>query len=287
MNGILAMLVSACIVMVIGLATGFPALRRRGLILGLATLAVNLIIYWMVIQNVYFLNGTRILNRPSFFGISLTSDRAFYFYELVVLAVALAITARLRSGQLGRILGAMRDSEVGAVSVGINLRRYKLFIFGASAFMASIGGSLIAQQQQTFQVTGDAWSPLLSLFWFLAVVFAGLSYLSGALVGAVLFVGLDTWIGRSDAAVVIIAFLTLLTLGFMRGGLVGWLISVARGEGAARRMRDNFVEAMESGELAPYDEEAVLAHNGHGAYPNGAPYEPSEYARTLLERSEP
>ena len=243
LNMILAMLVSAVLVTLLGVATGYPALRRRGLILGLTTLAVNLIVYFYVLQNAYFLEGTRFFGRPTIFGFSLAGDRAFYVYELVVLGLALLLTGSLRSGRLGRVLAAMRDSEAGASSVGLSLRRYKLFIFAASAFLASIGGSLLAQQAQTFNQ--ESWSPLISLFWFLAVVFAGLSYLSGAVVGAVIYIGLDHVAGRSNGSVVIIGFLTLLTVGFLRGGAVGWIASRGRRTGgtALRGLREQYAAA--------------------------------------------
>lgn len=249
LNPILAMLLAAAVVTVVGLATGYPALRRRGLILGLATLALNLVVYFMILQNAYFLRHTSFVNRPSIFGLSLTGDRAFYFFELVVLALALFLTGSLRSGRLGRILAAMRDSETGSQSIGIEMRRYKLFIFAASAFLASIGGSLIAQQQQTF--SQDLWSPITSLFWFLAVVFAGLSYMSGAVVAAALAVGLDHVAGRSQASYIIIGFLTLLTVSFMRGGLVGWLLGRARTQ-LLSGLRSRF-EAAQAAQVAEPD----------------------------------
>ncbi|HWB67519.1 MAG TPA: ABC transporter permease [Mycobacteriales bacterium] len=277
LNPILAMLLSATVVMLVGLATGFPVLRRRGLFLGLATLALNLVVYFMIFQNAYFLNGTSFINRPNFFGVSLTGDKAFYLYELVVLAVALLVTSSLRSGRLGRILAAMRDAPTGAESIGINMRRYKLFIFGASAFLAAIGGSLLAQQSETFNP--DAWSPIISLFWFLAVVFAGLSYLSGAVLAAGLTVGLDHAVGQSNGSYIVIGVLTLFTISFLRGGVVGWVLS---------RGRRNLLGGLQR----QYAEASARVATGlpavDGAPPEAEPSEqwvPSEFAERLLAGS--
>ena len=91
--------------------------------------------------------GGLVVERPNFFGIDLTGDRAFYFYEVVVLALVFWLAHNLRSGRLGRVLAAMRDSETAAQSIGIGLRRAKLFVFGVSSAMAGIGGAMLTQAE--------------------------------------------------------------------------------------------------------------------------------------------
>ncbi|MHB8341787.1 MAG: branched-chain amino acid ABC transporter permease, partial [Mycobacteriales bacterium] len=219
-----AMLVAALVCSAVGFVAGYPALRRRGLILGLITLAVNLILYKLVFGQVYFEHGT-VPARPRPFGLS--GDRVFFCFELAVAAGAVFLTHNLRSGRLGRILAAIRDSETGAQSVGISLRRYKLFIFSVSAGLAGIGGALLTQQSRAFNP--DDFQPLYSLFWFTAVVVAGLSYVSGAALAAGLYVGLDALLGRPGASQIVIG-LGALAIGFLPGGIVG-VISRARRRG--------------------------------------------------------
>lgn len=274
-----ATVAAALAVTALGVLTGFPALRRRGLILGLATLAVGLNLYYLVFENFYFLDGLAQAPRPSLFGLSLGGDRGFYWYELAVLALALLFTSSLRAGRLGRVLAAMRDSDVGATSIGISLRRYKLFIFAASAFLAGVGGSLLAQQAQTFDA--QSYSPLVSLFWFLAVVFAGLSYLSGAALGALLYVGLDYVAGRSNASIVVIGVLTVLTVSALRGGgVVGALLRA----GEQRRwlpagLAQRYLDSVAAG--AP----AAPATPAPPMQRQAAGYSASPLARRLLERT--
>ncbi|MGN6472506.1 MAG: ABC transporter permease subunit, partial [Mycobacteriales bacterium] len=148
---LLAMFIGGLVVIPIGVLVGYPALRRRGLILGLITLAFAQIVDAFIIENPSW-TAARNSNRPNLFGWSLSGDRTYLYFELFVLGGILLLVRNLRSGVLGRVLGAMRDSERGAVSVGISLRRYKLFIFGASAFIAAIGGSLIVMQQGALNV---------------------------------------------------------------------------------------------------------------------------------------
>lgn len=224
-----AMLVASVLVALLGIATGYTALRRRGLFLGLTTLAVGLVLARFVFENPFFLNQV-IVTRPSLFGISLDGERAFYSFCAVCLLLAVVLVDQLRQGPLGRALSAMRDSETGARSIGMDLRAYKLFAFGLSAFLASFGGAMLTQQQRAF--TGPDFNPFTSLFWFTAVVVAGVTFLSGAVVASVLFVVLDTLLGQGASSLVI--GLLALCSGKLRGGLVaqtlrlGTLLSPAR-----------------------------------------------------------
>jgi ABC-type branched-subunit amino acid transport system permease subunit len=128
------------------------------------------------------------------------------------------LTVNLRSGRLGRILAAMRDSEEGAKSIGIPMRKYKLFIFSTSAFMAGIGGSLLSQSVGTFDPM--TFLTFNSLLWFAVVVVAGLGSVYGALLGAFLFTMLGQFLGQSGLSILIIG-LAALAMGRMPGGLVG------------------------------------------------------------------
>src|SRR5205807_1067901 len=151
------------------------------------TLAINLLASTFIFESNTFAGGAGGLtvHRPSLFGWSFESDHAFYWFELVVLWLILVLARNLRSGRLGRVLGAMRDSETATRSVGIDLRAYKLFIFAASAFMAGIGGALLSEQAHVFGSSN--FDVFTSLRWFVVVIFAGVWSLAGAVIGAVLF----------------------------------------------------------------------------------------------------
>lgn len=215
-----SMLIGGLACVPIGLGAGFPALKRRGLFLGLTTLALSLVLERGVFQNLYLIGGASAskVETPSIFGLDLGGNTAFYFYELVLVGLILALAHRLRKGRLGRILSAMRDSETAATSMGINLRKYKLFIFSASAFMAGVGGSMFAQAVGTFNAQN--FITFNSLLWFAVVVVAGVASLYGALLAAFLFALLDTFLGGSGVSTFIIG-LAALSLGRLPGGLIG------------------------------------------------------------------
>ncbi|MFL6239721.1 MAG: ABC transporter permease [Actinomycetes bacterium] len=258
---LLALLVSALIVAALGFVTGYPALRRKGLILALFTIAVGVLIDTLLLNQDIFQGKFFLIHRPSLFGLSLVGDHAYYWFELVVVIAALALTRNLRSGRLGRILGAMRDSDVGAVASGISLRRYKLFIFSASAFLAAIGGAMLMLAENTF-TEGD-FSPLSSLFWFTAVVVAGLSYLSGAVVAAILFILFDALLHTQGASQFVIGLLALL-IAFLPGGLVGTTVRLVTRGWVPASLKDRYVRATESvDDVAPAEPEPVASPLAH------------------------
>ncbi len=257
-----AMLGAALLVGLLGAATGYSALRRRGLFLALTTLAVGLVVYRFFFENPFFSSGVDI-NRPTLFGLSLDDDRAFYWFTLACLGICLLVVDQVRRGRLGRVLAAMRDSETGARSVGIDLRRYKLAVFSLSAALAAVGGSLLAQQQRAFVAL--QFDPFHSLFWFTAVIVAGVSYLSGAVVAAAIFVVLDVALG-AGASTLVIGVLALF-VSRLPGGIVGRTLALQR-----LRVPGSLASAY------------ATAARTRGLQPLATPeLQPTPYARRLLQ----
>jgi branched-chain amino acid transport system permease protein len=225
---VLAMVIGALGAMVLGFLAGYPALRRKGLFLGLTTLGVALFAYSFIFQSTVFSGGSNGLSvrRPSLFGVSLAGAHAFYYFELACLGLMLLLARNVRSGRLGRILSAMRDSETAAASIGIDTRRFKLFVFSLSAFVAGMGGALLVQGSRVFEPL--QFNPLVSsLVWFTVVIVAGVDTLSGALLGAALFVLLDAFLKTAGLSQLLIG-VAALSLGRLPGGsLLGTLRALA------------------------------------------------------------
>ncbi|MDX6198558.1 MAG: branched-chain amino acid transport system permease protein livM [Actinomycetota bacterium] len=205
---------------IVGLLTGYPAIRRRGLFLALTTFAVGVMVSRFVFQEPALTSGIEV-RRPSVLGMSLAGDRVFYSFELVCLALGLLVVHNLRSGRLGRALVAVRDSEDGARALGIDLRALKVFIFTVSAALAGLGGGLLAQATLAFSPNDFDPVPS-SLFWFTAVVVFGADSAAGAVAAAGLVVAVGAVTGAAEAAFVPVGILALL-LGRMPGGLAGLL----------------------------------------------------------------
>jgi len=276
------MLIGATVAVFVGLIAGYPALKRKGLFLGLTTLTIGVLAYSLVFVSDIFAKGSSGLTvtRPSIFGLSLNGDKAFYWFELVCVALAMLLANNLRKGRLGRILAAMRDSETAARSVGIDLRAYKLFVFGASAFIAGIGGALLSQQAHAFAPTSQFEPISSSLLWFIAVIVAGVGSLGGAIVGAAGLV-LLAFFGLADVAPAFIA-LGALFIGWLPGGsIMGMVQKLADWLRTPRALLDRFSQAQR---------EVVLNGHANGARPsvNGeSALVPTGFAERVLEEASP
>ncbi len=217
---LIAMVIGAFIAMGAGLLAGYPAVKRKGLFLGLTTLGLALIIDRFVFNARLFQGGSGglVVERPNLFGIDLAGDRAFYFYEVVLVGLILALAHNLRSGRLGRVLAAMRDSETAAQSIGIGMRNAKLFVFAVSSFMAGIGGAMLVQANNNWDTA--TFNPVLGLFWFTAVVVCGISSVGGAILAAVLYVLIPRQFNLDIQSAIGLFGLAAVFLGRLPGGLM-------------------------------------------------------------------
>lgn len=201
--------VAVLLVAPLGLLTGWPAIRRHGLALALATFAVGVAVSRFVFAQPYATAGLS-LGRPAGFD----GDRAYYVLELAVLALALSATYALRRGRTGRALAAMRDHEPGASAAGVPVPSLKLLAFVVGAALAALGGALLGMGLRAFDAT--AYDPVRSLLWFAAVVVLGADNPLGALTAAALLVGLDAGT-RGGVAAALIGVLAALTGRFPDG----------------------------------------------------------------------
>ncbi|MER7108978.1 ABC transporter permease subunit [Streptomyces sp. NPDC000229] len=198
-----ALLVAVVLVAPLGLLTGWPAIRRHGLALALATLAVGVAVSRFVFAQPYATAGLS-LSRPA----GLVSDRAYYAVELAVLACALLCVAALRRGRTGRALAALRDHEAGAEAAGVPVPALKVVAFVAGAALAALGGGLLGMGVQAFDPA--AYDPVRGLLWFAAVLVLGADSLLSPLAAAALLVGLDAG-ARGGAAAAVIGLLAAFT----------------------------------------------------------------------------
>ena len=140
---------------VIGLIFGLPSLRVKGFYLAMATLAAQFIIPWVIRYPLEpITNGSRPLEVPApvFFGTRLTSDFQMY-YVVIPLAVLLFLLARnIIRTRVGRAFISIRDNDLAAELLGINVFSYKLQAFFISALYAGIAGALTAFDTQTISL---------------------------------------------------------------------------------------------------------------------------------------
>ncbi len=176
----------ACVVTAgVGVLVGLPALRMTGVYLSIATLAFALIIQEALTRWERVTGGLRgkAVDKPVIFGVSMGGDAAFYFLCLAFLIGGLWLTGNLLRAPTGRAWVAIRDSEIAAQSMGVNLAVYKTSAFAYSAALMGVAGALFAHKIGF--LAPDIFTVLLSIQFLLMVVVGGLGSLHGALFGAV------------------------------------------------------------------------------------------------------
>ncbi|MBS0560085.1 MAG: branched-chain amino acid ABC transporter permease [Proteobacteria bacterium] len=172
-----------------GIAIGIPTLRMSGLYLAIATLAFGSIVgtvfqKWTAVTGGF--DGFAVPT-PTIFGFPIEGATGVYYLSLAVLLFVLWISVNLLRSPIGRAMVAIRDSEVSAQSMGINLSLYKTIAFAVSAGMTGLSGALFAHYVRF--LAPDSFDILLSIQFVTIVFVGGLGSLHGAIFGA-LFVRL-------------------------------------------------------------------------------------------------
>lgn len=171
-----------------GVAVALPANRMTGIYLAIATLAFSQIVEQVVVRWESVTRGFQGMPvpPPDLFGYRLTSAWEFYYLCLVVLALVVLAAINLTRSPTGRAMVAIRDSEISAQSLGVNLVRYKTIAFAVSAFITGLAGALLGHKLKF--ISPDAFNIILSIQLLLMVVVGGLGSIHGAIYGAI-FVG--------------------------------------------------------------------------------------------------
>lgn len=182
---IVSMLIGGLVAAFFGLIIGLPALRLKGDYLAIVTLA-----FGEIVRTVFQNSGT--------FGAELGMDtyryKEIFIVGFVVLLITMFVVQNLVRSKQGRAIMAIRDNEIAARSMGINVTYYKLMVFMLSAFFAGIAGVLFSN---TNRVSSGTFGYSYSIDILVMVVLGGMRSISGVIVSAVLI----TWINTELATV--------------------------------------------------------------------------------------
>jgi branched-chain amino acid transport system permease protein len=170
----------------VGAVVGIPSLRIKGLYLAIATLAGQLIIEW-TINHVTFISGgvqaSIDVPRPRIGSMVLNTQRDMYYFLLVFVVIAIVGSMNLIRSRVGRAFIAIRDQDIAAEIIGIDIFRYKLLAFAISSFYAGVTGVLytyflgIANYEQ-FQIG-------VSIDYLAMIIIGGLGSILGSIFGAI------------------------------------------------------------------------------------------------------
>ena len=183
----LAMLAAVLVTAAIGAFFGLPALRLKGLYLAIATIASQEIIIFVVRRWGWLTGGQGFLDvdRLAIFGwrVPRTSFEFVWYWIIAGLAVLAVVTARnLFRTALGRSFMAVRDHDIAASAIGVDLTRTKLLAFAVSSGYVGLAGALTAHYTQT--VTWERFTIDVSIQYLAMIIVGGLGSIAGAVYGA-------------------------------------------------------------------------------------------------------
>ncbi len=169
----------------VGLLFGLPSLRIKGFYLIMATVSAYFIIHWLILQFRGLTGGTEGLTVPpaDIFGYSIRS-KPVYFYVVLVLAILATIVAKnmLRT-RSGRAFVAIRDNDLAAEVMGVNLFSYKLQAFFVGCVFAGVGGALSVQ---FYGIANVEQFPFFDSVWLLGMlIIGGMGSVSGVIYGVI------------------------------------------------------------------------------------------------------
>lgn len=230
-------LMAGVVTSLLGLLIALPTLRLRGIYLALVTLGFSEILRLVALNWTGLTGGPmgiKGIPSPWFFGLRATSPHNYYFIVLLFVVLCLFSSYRVINSKVGRAWMSIREDDHAAMSLGVNIRKYKAINFMFGAFWAGVGGALMAPfytfiDSSMFSL--DEGFNILSM-----VIIGGQGTLIGPVVGSVV-VNLTTEIFRfaNEARLLIYAVMIISMMWLRPQGLAGTSRSVIANRSLGRK----------------------------------------------------
>jgi branched-chain amino acid transport system permease protein len=176
---------SGLLTAMVGLVFGIPSLRLKGLYLAVATLAAHYIVEFTVTHWDSMTGGVNGISIPAahFAGLVLSDDRKMFYLIFPVTVGLLFFTKNLFRTKVGKAFIAIRDQDISAEVMGVNVFRYKLLSFAVSSFIVGVAGSLLAYQARI--ISPENFPITLAIDYLGMVIIGGLGSVLGSIFGAI------------------------------------------------------------------------------------------------------
>ena len=253
---IVALLLAGIVAALLAALIGLPVLRLKSDYLAIATLGfaeiIRAVVQWDSLGPIT--NGSNLLKTyPTFNNTKIFGTTVLF--PFIVSGVCIALILLIINSTYGRAFKAIRDDEVAAEAMGINLAKHKMLSFVTSSFFAGIGGALLAMFQGTVQA--NSFKSAMTYDVLLMVVIGGMGSVSGSVIASFLYIACSEWwlrfldnpltIGsfnvpllRSGFRMVVFSAVIMVVVLFFRRGIMGdkelWNIGMRR-QKAGRRAR--------------------------------------------------
>ena len=187
---LIAMSLSGVVAGLFGVLLGIPSLKLEGPYLAIATLAFGLAVT-IILGRVDALGGRMGISVPKIdLGwTGLKYNTSLYYFIITVTVLAVIITRNILKSRIGRAFQSIRDSDIAASAIGVNLTKYKLYSFAISAAFAGVAGSLWSLYLGFINPT--LFTFILSITFLAVVVLGGLGFVAGSVMGAVVMTFLN------------------------------------------------------------------------------------------------
>ncbi|GAA1466022.1 branched-chain amino acid ABC transporter permease [Microbacterium thalassium] len=221
----LTLVVAGAVPFVIGYLIGLPALRLKGLQLGLVTLAMAIATPSAIRALGDLTRGNRGIaidaDPPAW--VALEHDQWVFYLALACAGLAYLVTRRLARGRLGRSFVAVRDAELVAETLGVDVWQTKTRLFAASAVYAGVAGGLYALLLEF--IGPENFGLAMSISFVTLIVVGGLATVPGAVLGALFVQYVPTWTSALSASATGVTYGVVLMVFafFVPYGLVGLL----------------------------------------------------------------
>jgi branched-chain amino acid transport system permease protein len=177
---------SGLIAGIIGLIFAIPSVRVKGFYLAITSIAAQFIIVWILSKWTALTGGTNgmIVPDASIAGFVFNSQKSFFYLIIGVAVICIFLAKNLARTRVGRAFIAIRDNDLAAEVMGINLFYYKMLAFFIGCFMAGIAGSLLAHW--SVSISPDNFSFSESILYVGMIIIGGLGTTLGPILGVVL-----------------------------------------------------------------------------------------------------
>ncbi len=205
---------------IIGFILGIPILRLKGFYIAMATLAFGVVVSEIILHWTSLTNGDDGLEVPiaSIAGFAFDSDYKLYYLIVSVTIIMTFLAKNLVNGYIGRAFIALRESEIAAQTIGIDLAKFKTIAFAISAFYTGVAGGLFAYL--ITYISPDAFTIELSIDFIAMIVIGGMASILGSIIGAVILTGMQQVLaGLQDLQILIFGISLIVFMIFMPKGI--------------------------------------------------------------------
>lgn len=226
----IALPLSGMLAAVLGYIVGRPTLKLRGAYLAIATIGVGEITQLIMINWISVTNGAqgiKSIQPPSIGAFRIDTDFSYFYLLAVLVSIIFILSNRLIDSEIGRAFKAIKEEEIAAEFMGIDIAKQKVTAFVISTFLAGIAGSLFAHLEGYVSPYGFGFNQ--SVGFLIMALAGGLGYKIGPVIGVLMITfARESFRFFNEYQLVVYGVLLVVIIVFMPRGISGYLNDLAK-----------------------------------------------------------